>query len=113
MDLVPRLDRRVSASAEAQHLALRATRDIERRTCGQASAGRPGPEQFHGFRYARQVSSHSALEAVDLPAPPAFHRSNVKPSDPDEHVDGAHIALNSKCRFCSLDDTLREWVPVL
>ena len=41
MSPVQRLDRRITASAETQRLALHRTRDIVRRACGQGIAGRP------------------------------------------------------------------------
>jgi len=101
------------ASAEAQRLALRSTRDIVRRAFGQVSFPRPGPEQLHGFRYARQVGLHSALDAVGLTPPPLFHRPDVKPPDPDEDIDGAHITLGDERRVRSLDDTIGERVPIV
>ena len=112
MGPVHRLDRSVPASAETQRLALRSTRDIVRRAFGQVSFPRPGPEQFHRCRRARQVGLHSALEAVDLAPPPLFHRPGVKPPDPDEDIDGAHITLGGERRVRSLDDTIGERVPV-
>src|SRR6266481_678736 len=113
MGPVHRLDRRVSASAEAQRLALQSTRYIVRRAFGQVSFARPGPKQLHGFRYARQVGLHSALEAVDLTAPPTFHRPDVKPPDPDEDIDGAHITLGGERRVHGLGDTIGERDPIL
>src|SRR5882724_14515 len=111
MGPVRRLDRRVPASAETQRLALRSTRDIGRRAFGKVSFPRPGPEQLQGFRYARLVGLHSALDAVDLPPPPLFHRPDVKPPDPDEDIDGAHITWGGERRVRSLDDTIGERVP--
>jgi len=113
MGPVQRLDRWVTASAETQRLTLRAARDIARRARGQTSSGRPGPKQFHGFRYARQVGLDSTFEAVDLTSPPLFHLPSVQPPDPDEHVDRACIALGGQRRLRGLDDTLRKCVPVL
>ena len=113
MGPVRRLDRRVSASAEAQRLALRSTRVIIRRASEQVSFPRPGPEQLHGLRHARQVGLHSVLDAVDLTPPPLFHRPGVKPPDPDEDIDGAHITLGGERRVRSLDDTIGERVPIL
>src|SRR5882724_12213412 len=113
MGPVRRLDRRVPASAETQRLALRSTRDIGRRAFGKVSFPRPGPEQLQGFRYARLVGLHSALDAVDLPPPPLFHRPDVKPPDPDEDIDGAHITLGGERSVRRLDDTIRERVPIL
>src|SRR5882724_12370087 len=113
MGPVRRLDRRVPASAETQRLALRSTRDIGRRAFGKVSFPRPGPEQLQGFRYARLVGLHSALEAVDLTPPPPFHRPDVKPPDPDEDIDGAHIALGGERRVHGLGDTIGERVPIL
>src|SRR5260221_2382602 len=112
MGPVHRLDRAVSASAEAQRLALRCTCDVVRRACGQTSAGRPGLKQLQGFQYALPVDLHNALKAISLASPPAFHRRDVKPPDPDEHVDGTHIILRGKRRLCSLDDTIGEWDSV-
>src|SRR5258708_1496005 len=96
MGPVQRLDRAVSASAEAQRLALRAACDIVGRACGQAFAGCPGLEQLQGFQDALHVDLHTALEAIDLAPPPAFHRRGVKPPDPEEHVDRADLLLAGK-----------------
>src|SRR5260370_42030821 len=106
MGPVQRFDRWVTASAETQGLTPRAARDITRRARGKASSGRPGPKQFHGFRYPRQVALHHTLEVVDLTSPPLFHLPGIQPPDPDEHVDRACIALGSKRRLRCLDDAL-------
>jgi hypothetical protein len=113
MGPVQRFDRRVTASAETQHLAPRVARDITRRAGGQAAFGRPGPKHFHGFRYARQVGLDRTFEAVDLTSPPLFQLPCIQPPDPHEHVDRACIALSGQCHFRGLDDTLRKCVPVL
>src|SRR5260370_21292601 len=113
MGPVHRLDRRVPASAEAQRLALRSTRDIVRRAFGQVSFPRARCSRLHVFRCARQVGLLGAPAAVDLPPPPTFHRPDVKPPDPDEDIDGAHIALGSERRVHSLDDTIGERVPIV
>src|SRR3979490_428067 len=113
MGPVHRLDRRVPASAEAQRLALRSARDIVRRSFGQVSFPRAGPEQLHGFRYARQVGLHSALEAVDLTPPPTFPRPDVNAPDTDEDMDGAHIAVGGERRVHGLGDTIGERDPIL
>src|SRR5438105_6379069 len=98
MSSVQLLDFWVPASAETQTLALRRARYILRQACGQSHPRRPGSEQLHGFRYARQVGRDFTLEAVDLALPPALHRCGRKPSDPNEHVEGAHIVLGGECR---------------
>ena len=113
MGPVQRLDRRVAASAETQRLTPRVARSITCRAREQASSGRPGPEKFHGFRYARQLALHDTLEIVDLTSPPLFHLPGIQPPDPDEHIDRACIALGGQRRLRGLDDTLRKRVPVL
>src|SRR3977135_2529776 len=113
MGPVHRLDRRVPASAEAQLLALRSARDIVRRAFGQVSFPRAGPEQLHGFQYARLVGLHSVLEAVDLTPPPTFHRPDVTPPDPHEDIDGAHITRGGERLVHDLGDTIGERDPIL
>jgi len=108
-----RLNRRVSASTETQRLALHRTRDIVRRACGQGIAGGPGLEQPQCFQDTRRVDLHRALEAIDLAPPPAFHRADVKPADPDEYVDRAHMILGDKRRLRSPDNTIGKCGSVL
>ena len=103
------LDRRVSDSAETQRLALHRTRNIIRRACGQGIAGGPGLEQPQCFQNTRRLDLHRALEAIDLASPPVFHRADVKPADPDQYVDGAHMILGGKCRLRSPDNTIGKW----
>src|SRR5258708_39887325 len=113
MGPVQRLDRAVSASAEAQRLALRAACDIVGRACGQAFAGCPGLEQLQGFQYALHVDLHTALEAIDLAPPPAFHRRGVKPPEPEGHADRAAIILPGTRLLLRLYETFCACVQVL
>ncbi len=105
---VEAFDRRVAAAAEAQPPSLRRARHIVRLAREQPLTGRPGSEQLHSLGDARQIGLDNTLEAVDLPLPPALHRSAIEPSDPDEHVDAAHVVLGCERGLCSLDDSIRK-----
>src|SRR5438552_17806710 len=113
MGPVHRLDRAISAAAEVQRLALRGACDILGQVCRQASAGRPGLHQLQGFRYALWVDLYGALEAIDLAAPPAFLRRGVKPSDPEQHVDGADLILGGRQPIRRLGDSVVRWSLIL
>jgi hypothetical protein len=39
------------------------------------------------------------FEAVDLAAPPLFHRTWIEPSDADEDVNRTHVILGAECRL--------------
>src|SRR5262249_47997496 len=47
-----------------------------------------------------------ALKIVDLPLPPALHRSRIKPSNPDQHVHGAYVILGRERGLRSLGDSI-------
>src|SRR5271166_3886747 len=70
--------------------------------CEQPLRVRPGSKQLYRFRYARQIALHDALQAIDLPPPPAIHQAGIKPSNPYQYVDGAHVVVVCERRLRSL-----------
>src|SRR5713226_9758017 len=111
--IMQRFDRRVSTLAEAQRSPRRRLRDIVGLTWDQSLRCGPRPKQLHGLGNARQIGLHGPFEMVELPLLPAFDRSGIKPSDPDQHIDRTDIFPSRERYLGCLDHAIAELLAIV
>src|SRR5262249_3023324 len=87
---------RISASAEAEELALRRARHIGSFGRNQSLLRRPGPEQLQGFGQACGIGLNTLFKRIGPPLLPTFEGVEHQPAYPHEYVDSAHVILACK-----------------
>ncbi len=113
MRAIQLFDCRVSTLAEAQRSPRRRLRDIVGLTWDQSLRCGPRPKQLHGLGNARQIGLHGPFEMVELPLLPAFDRSGIKPSDPDQHIDRTDIFPSRERYLGCLDHAIAELLAIV
>ena len=64
-------------------------------------------------RDARRINLHDLFNALDPALPPFLRCGGVKPTDPFENVDRAHVPLRGECRIGGAGDAIGKWRAVL